>query len=80
MWRRTSRSPFRLRSADGQVFVVYEDVEVIDVGSFDEPDATLEGLKRLRTANGDHVNQRSETEFEILGVGTLGDSVGATRI
>ena len=78
MWQHIGRS-FRVRSADGQTFDVFEDVRIIEAGTFDDPSATVEGLKRFTTAEGHHVNRLSDNNFEILGVGLLADSLSVKR-
>lgn len=79
MWRQTGNS-FRARSTDGQTFTILETVQILDAGTLDDPRATVEGLKRLTTAEGNHVNRLSDDNFEILGVGLLAGSLSVTRI
>jgi len=79
MWKRTGVA-FDVKSAKGQTFRVIEEVEIIDAKSFDDPKATIEGLKRLATTTGLHVNSIGGSEFEILGVGPLLEEVRVKRI
>ena len=46
---------------------VYQDF--IDAGSYDNPNATIPGLKRLVTAEGKHVNYVDDNTFKIVGTG-----------
>jgi hypothetical protein len=65
MWRRTGVA-FSAQSAKGETFRIIEDVEIIPAGSFDDPYATLEGLKRYVTDTGLTVNWKSDSDFEVL--------------
>ena len=78
MWQPTGKS-FRARSTDGQIFSIVEAIQILEAGTFDDPSATVEGLKRFTTAEGHHVNRLSDNNFEILGVGLLADSLSVTR-
>jgi hypothetical protein len=60
---------FKARGADGRVEEIFEYVALLDDTSFDRPDAPpIEGLGRLQTADGRHVNRLSPDEFEVLDV------------
>jgi hypothetical protein len=72
---------FQVRGEDGQIFTVVESVQMLDVSSFDDPNAPpIEGLHSVRTTTGLAVNRLSDTEFEILFAAKNGDSLKAKRI
>ena len=79
MWRRTG-TVIRATSSDGRPFRFIEEVEILDDGSQENPRAEIEGLRRLTTSDGHHVNRISENEFEILGAGPLLELIRAHRI
>jgi hypothetical protein len=79
MEKRTGND-FKVKASDGQVFNVVEFVQLIDVGDYDNPNDTIEGLKRYQTSSGLHVNRFGESEFEVLGAGPLADPIKARRV
>ena len=57
---------FEINAEDGTRHRVYESVEILDAATMGDPGATTEGLKRLKTSDGYHVNKISENGFEIV--------------
>jgi hypothetical protein len=55
--------------SEGQRYSIQEYVTIIPMGTLDDPNATAEGLKAYRTADGGAVNRRGENEFEIVATG-----------
>jgi hypothetical protein len=65
----------------GERVRVEEWVALVDARSSDDPNAApIEGLRRLQTRDGHHVNRISDTEYEILGWGPLADEVRARLV
>jgi len=77
---KTTNTSFRVRAQDGRIFHIVETVELLSAASSDEPSATVEGLKVLRTTQGHAVNRVSAQDFEILGAGPLLESAKARRL
>jgi hypothetical protein len=71
------RKPVKLRQSFyandefGNEHLIHVYVEVLDVGTLDDPSATVEGLKSLRTSTGFHVNLLSKGNYKIVESGQL---------
>ena len=50
----------------GQKYMVYEYTNFIDAGSFENPKATIHGLKEFRTSDGMAVNFVEEGIYKIV--------------
>ena len=59
----------------GQKYTIYEYTNFIDVGTFQNPKATIPGLREFRTSDGMAVNILKEGSYEIVQLG-----VNARRI
>jgi len=46
-------------------------VDVLDVGTFGDPDATIDGLRSIETDDGDPVNSLGEGRYEIVTTGQI---------
>jgi hypothetical protein len=57
---------FDVRTDAGQILRLYVYQDIIDAGSHDDPHATLPGLKRIVTGNGDPVNLIDEETFDLV--------------
>jgi len=57
---------FKATNKDGIVYTINIFTEILDVGSFTEPGAEIEGLKQLQTDKGDAVNRVKKGEYEIV--------------
>ena len=57
------------KDALGKEWLVYEIQEVIAAGHMKDPHATIDGMKRLETEQGYHVNFVSEEKFHIVNLG-----------
>ena len=44
-------------------------VDIIDAGTMDDPHATIEGLRSIRTAAGDCVNRIAKGSYQIVTTG-----------
>jgi len=51
-------------------------VDIIDAGTMDDPHATIEGLRSIRTAAGDCVNRIAKGSYQIV---THGDEPDVQR-
>lgn len=60
---------FKTQSPDGKMVIIYEFTEFLDAGSFEKPDAIVEGLKSFYTADGKHVNFITESEYKVVETG-----------
>ena len=58
---------FTVEADGGKRFVIYEFTEFLGASSFDNPNALIEGLKSLRTADGTPVNVIGDGEYQIVG-------------
>jgi hypothetical protein len=57
---------FDTRKANGQVVRLYVYQDVIDAGTRDDSHATLLGMKRIVTGQGQHVNFIDVNTFKIV--------------
>lgn len=62
---------FSAKSGDGQEFTIYEFTQLLDVGTFGNPDAVIEGLKRLETSEGQSVNRLEKGKYEIVALSLI---------
>jgi hypothetical protein len=60
---------FEVFDSEGRRYLIHEYVTIIPMGTLNDPNATAEGLKAYRTADGGAVNRRSDNEFEIVATG-----------
>jgi len=57
---------FNAYSDDDKRFIIYEYTEFENAGSFDNPNAMLEGLKELKTSDGNAVNRIEKGRYQII--------------
>jgi putative component of toxin-antitoxin plasmid stabilization module len=69
MKRQTGR--FTASGDDGRQYTVYIYTDVIDAGTFGDPNAVVEGLKELRTSDGMAVNHRQKGEYQVVQTGVV---------
>ena len=62
---------FSATGNDGRQYRVYIYTDFIDAGSFEDPNAVVEGLKELRTSDGMPINRRQQGEYEIVQTGVV---------
>ena len=62
---------FRAVSDNGHEYVVIEYQDVLNAGTFDDPNAELPGLRSFRTVDGRAVNFRGGNSFEIVDVSPI---------
>jgi len=53
----------------GAEWTIHIFTEIVDAGTFADPNAELEGLKQLRTENGDAVNRLEKGKYQIAVTG-----------
>jgi hypothetical protein len=56
---------------DGRRYIIYIYTNFIKAGTFDDPNAVLEGMKEFRTSNGMHVNQIGKGKYKIVQTGVI---------
>ncbi|MEQ1509030.1 MAG: hypothetical protein ABL909_01350 [Sphingopyxis sp.] len=57
---------FDTRKANGQVVRLYVYQDMINAGTSDDPHATIPGMKRIETGQGQYVNFIDENTFKIV--------------
>ena len=62
---------FRAIGNDGRQYTVYIYTDFNDAGTFEDPNAVVQGLKELRTSDGMHINRRQQGEYEIVQTGVV---------
>lgn len=60
---------FIARGSDGRDYTVHVYTEYISAGSFDDPDAVIEGMKGLHTSTGQRVNRLGKGQYQIVSTG-----------
>lgn len=63
------RGSFMAKGNDGQTYTVHMYVKVLDIPHFEDADAKMEGLGRLKTDEGYTVNYLSRGSYEIMETG-----------
>ncbi len=58
---------FKAVDDQGITYIIDEFVDILDVGSFNDPGAEIEGLKDLITKDGRSVNRVKKGEYKIVG-------------
>lgn len=56
---------------DGRQYTVFIYTNYSDAGTFEDPNAVVEGKKQLRTSNGLHVNRLQKGEYKIVETGIV---------
>ena len=67
--RAEHRRSFKAVDDAGREYVIHEYVDIIDVSSYGEPNATKEGIRRLTTGQGGNVNYLAKGEYQIVSTG-----------
>lgn len=67
---------FTVRTDEGETYVIYEFTNFVEVGDFENPNAVVQGLKRLSTSDGMPVNFRGNGLYEIVELGVVARRVG----
>lgn len=57
--------------ADGDEYMIDIFTEVRDAGSFENPNATIDGMKSLRLRGGGNVNRLDKGKYEIVQTGVV---------
>jgi hypothetical protein len=69
MKRKTRR--FTADGNDGRQYTIYIYTDLIDAGSFEDPNTVAEGFKELRTSDGMVVNLLQEGVYQIVQTGVV---------
>ncbi|PXX87834.1 hypothetical protein [Halomonas heilongjiangensis] len=56
---------------EGNQYVINIYTDIIDAGTFEDPNATREGLKRLISENGSNVNHLEREKYQIVQTGVV---------
>ena len=62
---------FTAQDQTGKIHTIYEYTDVMDVGTLDNPSATMPGMRRLRTSDGQVVNYKQKGVYEIVATGVI---------
>lgn len=65
------KESFPARDEKGLVHQVDVLVEILDMGHMDDPNAEIEGMKRLQTRNGEPLNYRAKGKYEFARTGRM---------
>lgn len=60
---------FSAQDDTGKAYILHVYVDILDAGTFDNPTATIEGLKSLQTSDGEPVNRLEKGRYEIVRTG-----------
>ncbi|EBA00431.1 hypothetical protein [Marinobacter sp. ELB17] len=60
--------------SDGREYLIDIHADINDAGTFDNPNATSEGLKHLKTRDGYSVNHLGKGKYEIVQTGIVIES------
>ena len=60
---------FNTRNRAGDLVRLYVYQEFVDAGNFDNPHATLPGMKRIETEDGDYVNYVDDQTYTVVSTG-----------
>jgi len=72
MLKRTQReSSFEAIDQWGNRHTLNVYVGIIDAGTNDDPDAEIEGLRSMQTADGDFVNRLEKGRYQVVGSGLI---------
>lgn len=64
-------SSFWATGDDGSEYSIDVFTDIIDVGTFSDPIATVEGLKELRTSDGLAVNRNRKGVYQVVQTGVM---------
>ena len=67
--RKELKHTFIAVSASGRRVTLRLYVDIIDAGHMQDPDAEVEGMKSIRTSDGQHVNLVSPKKYQIVVTG-----------
>jgi hypothetical protein len=60
---------FAAHTEDGREYTIFVFTNFIDAGTRDDPNAVVEGLKRLVTSDGDDVNRLEKGKYKVVSGG-----------
>ncbi len=62
---------FKAQGDDGRDYTIHVYMDYVHAGTFDDPHAELEGLKELRTSEGEAVNYIEKGRYQIVASGVV---------
>jgi len=63
------RGSFKATGTSGKTYTIGVFVDVIDCGNSQDPNAVIDGMRSLKTANGWHVNWIDKGKYQIVQTG-----------
>lgn len=69
------KGSFQAKGPDGRTRTLYVFVEILDAATSGHPDAEVEGLLSILTAEGAHVNRLDRGRYQVLGDGIAPDEI-----
>lgn len=57
---------FKAKDSSGRIYVIDVFQQFVDAGTFDNPDATIPGIKSLKTRDGQHVNYVAKGQYHLV--------------
>jgi hypothetical protein len=63
------KGSFVAKGDDGKDYIIEIYVDLVDVGTHDDPNATIEGLKTLQTEDGLKINRIGKGEYKLIQTG-----------
>jgi hypothetical protein len=69
--RREQKQSFDAVDADGNRKKLRVFVDIIDAGHFGDPDAEIEGMKAIRTSDGESVNWLGAKKYQLVSTGQI---------
>ena len=67
---------FMAKSEDGRQFNLLVYTDILDRSTFQNPTATVEGIKTIQTSEGYHVNRIDDLNYEIVELGLNVKKIG----
>jgi hypothetical protein len=62
---------FMVKTDDGEEYLIIEYTDMVQAGSFEDPEREIPGLKTLMTTDGQHVNYNEDGTYEIVESGKI---------
>lgn len=63
------KGSFVAKGDDGKDYIIEIYVDLVDVGTHDDPSSIIEGLKTLQTEDGLKINRIGKGEYELVQTG-----------
>lgn len=65
---------FIAADVDGNEYLIDVYIEIVGAGSFENPNATIEGMRTLKTRDGDSVNYLDKGKYQLVQTGVILES------